>query len=187
MELYATRKDALNTELLDLQNTSLYHISTTRASYLSQRTTTVTKSTPAESVTIAQIEWHPRLSPTTLHFRGRSMDIKDYIGRPNRFRRSEHFTSFTGHRYQWEKNTTSTRIHSFCLLGQLVDSKGNEVAKWHKPIGSFGSGGPPSLQMSQDVLGDMDEVVLTAIYNQAMYQKRMQRANNAAIAASVSC
>ena len=81
MDLYATRSDPLNTDLLDARNYPLYHVST-HAPPFKSGTTTIAKSTPSQTVTMAEIEWHS-FSQDVLRFQGRSMNVKDYIDKSN--------------------------------------------------------------------------------------------------------
>ncbi|KAI0696464.1 hypothetical protein BC835DRAFT_1342556 [Cytidiella melzeri] len=101
MELHATHADPLNTQLLDAQDRPVYEIATKRR-VLHHSTTTISKPTPLG--TVAEFEWHRRLSNSVLQFRGRSTNVKDYISKAGFWSSKQHFTSSSGRQYTWDEN-----------------------------------------------------------------------------------
>jgi hypothetical protein len=88
MELYATHSDPLNTELFDSNQRLLYRVKAPH-SVLKSRTLTITKSLPhGQEEALAEIECHS-WSKDTLRYKGKNMNVKDFISKGSHFGRYE--------------------------------------------------------------------------------------------------
>ncbi|KAI0692522.1 hypothetical protein BC835DRAFT_1254593, partial [Cytidiella melzeri] len=144
----------------------------TKERFFKYSTTTISKLTPLG--TAAEIEWHRRLGNSVLQFRGRSVNVEDYIFKAGFWSSKQQFTSSSGRRYTWDENIV--RWIPLRLFRALF-------ARWHnKSLGILGKKHPPYLQISQDVLDDVDEIIVTLVYIRRMIQQR-NSANNTAAAA----
>ncbi|KAI0091596.1 hypothetical protein BDY19DRAFT_634889 [Irpex rosettiformis] len=203
MDLQSTHSDLLNTNLRASSEDyhPLYQIST-RASPTGGGTTTITKNLPGgenSSQQIAQIEWHS-FSPDVLRFESRGVngDAKEYIGKVKTMSTDRQFTSAKGHTYRWDGSVVRDVPSSLCIVCievivliqiQLKSSTGDEVARWHrKYYGVIHKSHPGHLEISQELLRDvdLDEIVVTWAYCQALIQRRWQASTTAVTSAGVS-